>query len=719
MARLQNVIGQSIRRFIGIAGESFSINSSVGLPWKSRTQTLGEYNGLVRSCIQAIAEDYAKYEPEFFKKNMRTGELTPTYHEFANVLEHPNDNLSKFDLLESTISYLELVGDAFWYYELGARSRTPKAIYELRPDRVEILIDKAGDVVGYTYLTDAGTKIPLDIDEVEHHKTFNPTNRYRGIGTVQANLIYVETEKETSKFQYKFLKNQASPSGIVSLKGNITKEAFNKLKRQWAEKQAGSENAGKTLFIRETEANFAKIGLSLGDLDMAALKGITEDKIFKAFRMPKFMVGDYDQNGLGRNNIEAGDYVFAKRVIDPKQIRLDDVIQRCIRRNYKQEDIVVKHKSQIPQDEASALNEIDKGVNRWITVNEVREAKGLDPIDGGDKLYVSFNVTEITDDEDEPTNNDNAGNNNDTPPANDDPSDTDDDTTDDDTDEPDEEETKHVHSDTCNHKSLGTIKVVRRSVVRKDAAEDAFFNQVAKIETAAEKQYKKGIRKLLDDQKERVLANIDAYGSEKAYEEATPDENEEAAAWALLLAPYLINAMTNGGTLALQFLDVTDIDFILSQAQRDAVFASTERLLQSFNRETALRIQQAIAAGVEAGETTAQIAKRIEAVYSEAAGHRANRIAITEAHKATNAGLSEAYRMAGIKQVMWVAEIDDKTCEYCRALNGAIVDIGAAFVPKGGTMVGEDGSERLNDYDDIKYADAHPYCRCKLVPVRE
>ena len=708
MATIRQTIATSVRRFIGIAGESFAVNTSVGLPWKSRTETLGEYNGLIRSSIQAIAEEYAKYEPEFYKKD-RQGKLTPTYHTFGDVLENPNPTLSKFDLLESTISYLELVGDAFWYYELGARSREPKAIYELRPDRVEIFIDKAGDVIGYTYLTDAGTKIPLDVDEVEHHKTFNPRNRYRGIGTVQANIIYVETEKETSKFQYKFLKNQASPSGIVSLKGNITKEAFNKLKRQWAEKQAGAENAGKTLFIRETEASFAKVGLSLGDLDMAALKAMTEEKIFKAFRVPKFMLGDFDQTGLGRSNIEAGMVYFTSRVIDPKQIRLDDVIQRCIRRNYKDTDIVVKHVSQIPEDREAELNEIDKGVNRWITVNEVREKKGLDPIDGGDKLYVNFNQSPITDEED-----DDAGasnDNDDTPPPTDDNTDNDDEeTTDDDTTDEDTEETK----------SLGTVKIRRRVVVKKDTAETAFFNQVAKIEATAEKQYNKEIKKLLKKQLEYVLDKASAYGADtKAYEEATPDEGEEAKEWAIILAPLLINAMTNGGVLALEYLDVTEIEFIVSQAQRDAIFESTERLLKSFNRETTLKIQKAIAIGVENGETTAQIAKRIEAVYKEAMGFRATRIAATEAHKATNAGLYYAYKAAGVKQVEWVAELDDKTCEYCRAMHGTIVDIGVPFVPKGGTMTGEDGGERLNDYEDIYYADAHPNCRCKLRAVRQ
>ena len=39
------------------------------------------------------------------------------------------------------------------------------------------------------------------------------------------------------------------------------------------------------------------------------------------------------------------------------------------------------------------------------------------------------------------------------------------------------------------------------------------------------------------------------------------------------------------------------------------------------------------------------------------------------------------------------------------------------FVPRGGSINADDGEEFLNDYDDITYADAHPNCKCKLMPV--
>jgi HK97 family phage portal protein len=267
---------------------------------------------------------------------------------------------SKFDLFVATQSFLELVGNAYWYLSVEEQSRKVREIYVMRPDRVRVATDKnSGDIVGYTFRGDDGVEIPLDIDEVQHFKTFNPEDDYYGIGTVEGGILYIETEEDTAVFQRNFIKNQASPSGILTINGKIEKEQFNKVKAAWKEKTEGLANVGKTLFIRGADASFTKIGLSLGDLDMEKLKSLTEDKILKMFRMPKIILGDTDQAGLGRGNAETADYVFAKRNIDPKQLRIDDGIQNIVRRNYKDETTIVSHVSQIPEDVDRQLNEQD------------------------------------------------------------------------------------------------------------------------------------------------------------------------------------------------------------------------------------------------------------------------------------------------------------------------------------------------------------------------
>jgi HK97 family phage portal protein len=679
MGKIRNTITHAVERVLQSTGESFSTWMNTYSAYRSRRQFLRLYRGIVMTCIAAIAEDVAKYQPLFSKKDNRTGKLTSTQHEFEKVLERPNPRMtSKFDLLVATQSFLELVGNAYWYLSVEERSRKVHEIYLMRPDRVKVAIDKkTGDVIGYTFRNDDGTELPLDVDEVQHFKTFNPENEYYGLGTVEAGVIYIETEEDSSVFQRNFIKNQASPSGILTINGKIEKEQFNKVKAAWKEKTEGLANVGKTLFIRGADASFTKIGLSLGDLDMEKLKSITEDKIFKMFRIPKIILGDTDQAGLGRGNAETADYVFAKRNIDPKQMRIDDGVQNIVRRNYKDEAIIVDHVSQIPEDVDRQLNEDDKLVNRVMTVNEIRIRKGLPTVKGGDQLYVGFNMTPI----------DQAGTDN----------------------------------------STSTGKKVRvLTVAKKDATESGFFRQLDSIKNRTVKTYESKFKKDLAAQQAKVIDGLAAYAASvtngagtdaiaKAYEEIMPTGTEEADKSAEWLIPLMLLALSQGAEAALALIDVNE-DPNISTAAKNAAETAAKRVVREFTQQTVDKLKSEIAAGVNAGESLADLTKRVNKVYADAKGWRTDRLSDSESHKGVNKGVQLGFEQGGVKHKIWKT-LGAKPCAFCRAMDGTIIEVRKPFVPKGGTLVGDDGSEMVQDYDAVENAHAHANCNCWLFPA--
>lgn len=676
MGKIRSAITQGVQRAFASAGESFSTWVNTYSKYRSRRQFLKLYRGIVMTCIAAISEDVAKYEVQFFKKDNRNGKKTQVQHPFEQVLERPNPRLSKFDLLVATQSFIELVGNAYWYLSVEERSRKVREIYLMRPDRVKVAVDKkTGDIIGYTFRDDSGTDIPLEIDEVQHFKTFNPEDEYYGIGTVEAGIIYIETEEDSAIFQRNFIKNQASPSGILTINGKIEKEQFKKVKQQWKEKTEGLANVGKTLFIRGADASFTKIGLSLGDLDMEKLKSLTEDKILKMFRMPKIILGDTDQAGLGRGNAEVADYVFAKRNIEPKQTRLDDGIQNILEVNYKDTSMTVSHVSQIPEDVDRQLAEDDKLVNRVMTVNEIRERKGLPRVDGGDQLYVNFNQIPINQ----------AGTDN----------------------------------------STKSTKTIRLSVAKKDATEQNFFRQLDEIDGKTVKKYKSDLKKDLRAQRDRVIDNLAAYAASvkdmasdevaRAYEEIMPSEDEEASKSLEWLLPLLFLAISEGADVTLALMDVKE-DFVFSTAAQKAAEDAARRVIKDYTAQTVEKLKQVIAEGVNAGENLQQLTKRVQKVYDDAIGWRTDRLADSESHKNINKGVQLGMKQAGVKKKIWKA-LGDAPCQYCRAMDGTIINVESSYVPKGGTMVGEDGGEVVQDYDDVENAHAHANCHCWLFPA--
>lgn len=112
-------------------------------------------------------------------------------------------------------------------------------------------------------------------------------------------------------------------------------------------------------------------------------------------------------------------------------------------------------------------------------------------------------------------------------------------------------------------------------------------------------------------------------------------------------------------------------------------------------------LREGLAEGLTAGEAGKQLTERTRALFDDPM--RAHRIAMTEASRATHGGQVELARGTGIvKGKKWLASSD--ACERCRALNGKVVDLDAAFYvdPKGGP------------YATVMYPPLHPNCMCAM-----
>lgn len=103
--------------------------------------------------------------------------------------------------------------------------------------------------------------------------------------------------------------------------------------------------------------------------------------------------------------------------------------------------------------------------------------------------------------------------------------------------------------------------------------------------------------------------------------------------------------------------------------------------------------------GLATGESYDKMAdalsKRMETSFNNA-----RRLIMTESARMDNEGLLQRYKDTGVKQLIFVATLDSRTSEICRAMDGAIIDI-------------EDAQIGLN------VPPLHPYCRSVISPYYE
>ncbi len=670
---------QGIKRFFSgeMFQDSFLWSNGGSFTGRSKKLLLREYRNLVYSCVSTIAEDVAQYEPIFYYETGKQDRILEN-HPFLQLLHSPNPHTTQYELFEATQSFIEITGNAFWYLEVKESSHQPVAIHIIEPHRVEICVNSTtGKVDGYKVANYAGVPVPIETYEMLHFKMFNPMNPYWGLGTVEAGLLYIDTEHEASKFQRNFLANNAMPVGAINIKGQISSDSFDKVKKQYKQQFQGADNAGKILFTRAEEIAFTKFGSSLADLDMSSLMKQSQDEVRGMFRMPKAMLGASDEAGLGRANVEAIEYSYSKRTIDPKLIRIDDSIRLYCREAYRDPKLLVAHKSQIPADREALRAQAKELTYSVLTQDESRALFDLPPIAGGNLLYVPFNMTPVGTETQSPV------------------------------------ETK----------SYGKLKVVSAPKalppVQKQS-QTSYIQQINRIHKKAEANYAQNFADQMREQHKKTVSRLQNLSKALTASEASqvgPDDNDDVNSIVRSIMPGLVVAMQQGGQTAVSYVSTENVEYLLTQTLRDRIVAAETRLIKDFNAQTAQQITKQLLVGLEAGEDISQLTARIDGIYDGITGYRATRLATSESNRAVVGSTKDAYGQVGVSYVEWVT--DGNPCPECEALEGTIQSVNSAFMSVGDSLDYGDGQTLSVDYADVEGGDLHPNCNCKLVPVMD
>lgn len=166
-------------------------------------------------------------------------------------------------------------------------------------------------------------------------------------------------------------------------------------------------------------------------------------------------------------------------------------------------------------------------------------------------------------------------------------------------------------------------------------------------------------------------------------------------------------------------------DELRAYAEQATVDLSS-RAARGVNQTTAVKVAEILGDGIQNGETTSQLTRRVRdwaAEQGDAARGtraRAETIARTEAARAASDATQQAWSSSGLVQgKKWLLAPDP--CEFCEAaadLYGSEgVGLKDSFFALGSELKGADGGTMRLDYQAVDGPPLHPRCRCAMVPV--
>lgn len=160
---------------------------------------------------------------------------------------------------------------------------------------------------------------------------------------------YIECDIEISKFHLSAIKNGFNPSKMITFNtGEPTDEKKREIEKRFGDKFQGSENAGKYLFVFNTDPAKAPIiqDLSGNDLDKQydILNKTIQQEVFAGHQVTSAMLFGVAEPGKlgGRNELMDSYGIFLNTYAKPKQFEIEEVMNLLLKESGVDGFVVIK-----------------------------------------------------------------------------------------------------------------------------------------------------------------------------------------------------------------------------------------------------------------------------------------------------------------------------------------------------------------------------------------
>lgn len=348
--------------------------------YSSKQSQLRANIGWVFAANSAISEECASVELKLYK-GKKNGDREEIFdHEILDLLKRPNGWLRGSQFWSLYYQYMNLTGEVYILkmrngeiMDAGS-SEIPHALH-IVPSHLASLI--LGDTKDDSYIRFIGKDIPLGsfIRDINP----DPENPYKGRSVITASAMTLDTDYRMREWNRGLFANAARPSAVLEVPDVMTDEVYQRLSKQMDEAHAGSDNAFKQIIL-EGGAKLVPYSLNQQDLDFLSSRKFSKDEIFAMFRVSPSIAGMTED--VNRANAEAQDYTMAKRVVLPRVRGLKELLNIELIEKYDPA-LEIDFVNPVPEDKAQELAEDAQGVNKWLTIDEIREKRGLPPLENG------------------------------------------------------------------------------------------------------------------------------------------------------------------------------------------------------------------------------------------------------------------------------------------------------------------------------------------------
>lgn len=322
---------------------------------------------------------------------VKQGEGDPKEFELLNELvNRVNDDEDFLYLVRGTLTDIGIFGESYWELVPFLSPEVGKTLALVKIDCITMSYKLApnGQIVGYEQNMDRyQDSVTFTAEEVVRWWLPDPRASKKALSPIERILGPTDADSRMQDWTRLFFKRGARPNLWIEFLGG--KDEAERFIIYLRENYTGQLNAHVPLVTYEG-AKVHEIGKGTVDVDFVKGREMARQEVLAAFLVPPALVGIIESGNIGGGTGESQNKSLQYNACDPlKSLFLEKFNFRVVKKglNIKSWVIDTHYASYMQEKEAGDIQ--DKRIrNGSLTINEVRQEMGREPLDGGDTAIV-------------------------------------------------------------------------------------------------------------------------------------------------------------------------------------------------------------------------------------------------------------------------------------------------------------------------------------------
>lgn len=296
----------------------------------------------------------------------------------------PNEAQTPFQFKSYMQGRALLKGNAYAYKVPGVNR--VQALWPLDPDRVELVLDEQFRLT-YRYTPKKGAARTFQAGEVLHLRAPWSSDGISGVGLLTLAAEALGLAEITEESAASFLRNGASPGGVLQHPKTLKPETVDKLRQQFADNFQGSANAGRWL-VAEEGMEAKPLPSNSRDAEALAHRKYQAEEVSRFTGVPRPLLM-FDETSWG-SGIEQLGIFFVTYCLAPWFVAWEEAISQALLTEAERATLYPKFNegallrgSLKDQAEFFAKALGGPGAGGFMLPDEAREKMDMNPLPGG------------------------------------------------------------------------------------------------------------------------------------------------------------------------------------------------------------------------------------------------------------------------------------------------------------------------------------------------